>query len=143
MDSQVLFQSKPKLYCHLVNQISTALDGKLDKNGKQDCSLPSLVPRAFPSKNGWSGKKSPGDEVVPFQLQRISQTLTTLKGGGGRGEGTSPMFLQREVNSYTRTQENGDGVQILPKYCKGCLPGLEAAQHANNLILSRDQRIPY
>lgn len=42
-------------YCHLVTQIQTALDGKLEKMG---------------------------NKIIPFQLQRISQTLTTLEGGG-------------------------------------------------------------
>ena len=30
------------------------------------------------------------NKIVPFQLQRISQTLTTLEGGGGGGGGDLP-----------------------------------------------------
>ena len=48
------------------------------------------------------------NKIVPFQLQRISQTLTTLEGGG-----TSPMFLREK---FIRTQERKKIVTVL-KYC--------------------------
>lgn len=87
--------------------------GNLIKNGKQDCSLPT-----------------PADKPDLDDAWR--------RGGGGEG-GTFPMFLREK---FIRTQERKKIVTVL-KYCKGYVPGLEAAQHANNLILSRDQRIPY
>lgn len=49
------------------------------------------------------------NKIVPFQLQRISQTLTTLEGGGG----TFPMFLREK---FIRTQERKKIVTVL-KYC--------------------------
>ena len=52
------------------------------------------------------------NKIVPFQLQRISQTLTTLEGGGGEG-GTFPMFLREK---FIRTQERKKIVTVL-KYC--------------------------
>ena len=81
-----------------------------------------------------------GNKTVSFQLQRIRQTLTSLEGGGGRGGDSSPPWVSN--GKLIHTQERKKIVTGL-KYCKGCVPGLEAAQHANNLILSRDQRIPY
>ena len=51
------------------------------------------------------------NKIVPFQLQRISQTLTTLE--GGEGGGTSPMFLREK---FIRTQERKKIVTVL-KYC--------------------------
>lgn len=54
------------------------------------------------------------NKIVPFQLQRISQTLTTLEGGGGGGEGgTFPMFLREK---FIRTQERKKIATVL-KYC--------------------------
>ena len=53
------------------------------------------------------------NKIVPFQLQRISQTLTTLEGGGGGEGGTFPMFLREK---FIRTQERKKIVTVL-KYC--------------------------
>ena len=49
-----------------------------------------------------------GNKIVPFQLQRTSQTLTTLE-----GEGTSPMFLREKL---IRTQQHKKIATVL-KYC--------------------------
>ena len=59
-----------------------------------------------------------GNKIVPFQLQRISQTLTTLKWEGrgeGRGGGrvNSPCFSSEEL---IHTQERKKIVTVL-KYC--------------------------
>ena len=51
-----------------------------------------------------------GNKVVPFQLQRISQTLTTPERGAG---GTSPMFLREK---FIGAQERKKIVTVL-KYC--------------------------
>ena len=56
-----------------------------------------------------------GNKIVPFQLQRISQTLTTLEweGRGRGGRVNSPCFSSEEL---IHTQERKKIVTVL-KYC--------------------------
>ena len=53
------------------------------------------------------------NKIVPFQLQRICQTLTTLEEGGGGREDPPPMFLREK---FIGTQERKKIVTVL-KYC--------------------------